>query len=121
MGLDRRTYEAIPYKEVGGTPRFVNGKHTGLAHVRSLLAERTKQLGFKADREIALRVVEAIKRIRERRAEAADFARWIRQYYSELGRLGISDDEVIEVAMELTQQETMVAADDSKRAASEGL
>jgi hypothetical protein len=43
-------------------------------------------------------VLEEVKRIREERAEQTDFSDFHRQYYDHLNRLGLTADEVVEIA-----------------------
>jgi NTP pyrophosphatase (non-canonical NTP hydrolase) len=42
-----------------------------------------------------------VKRIREERAERADFSEFHRRYYEHLNRLGLTAEEVVEIARAL--------------------
>jgi isopropylmalate/homocitrate/citramalate synthase len=101
VGIDRRMYEPIPYDEVGGTARYVYGKHSGLTRVCDLLAEHAGELGVAPDREFAARVLDEIKSVRERQADAGDCSFAIRDYYAKLARLGLSEDDVLHIAQEM--------------------
>jgi isopropylmalate/homocitrate/citramalate synthase len=98
ISIARQLYEPIPYGDVGGIPRFIYGKHSGLNSVFNLLLLRADEVGGEVSRELALEVLHQIKATRERTAEWSDPAIAIQNFYDNLGRLGLSDDDVIDLA-----------------------
>lgn len=98
VSISRRMYEPIPYEEVGGTPRFIYGKHSGLNSVFNLLISRSDDIGVEISRDLALAVLNEVKDIRERGATRLRTADVIRDYYDNLGRLGLSEDDVVDLA-----------------------
>jgi hypothetical protein len=46
-------------------------------------------------------VLTEVKRIREERAERSDFSEFHRRYYEHLNRLGLTADEVVDIARAL--------------------
>jgi hypothetical protein len=46
-------------------------------------------------------VLSEVKRIREERAERSDFSEFHRQYYEHLNTMGLTADEVVEIATAL--------------------
>jgi hypothetical protein len=51
-------------------------------------------------------VLAEVKRIREERAELADFSDFHRQYYAHLNQMGLTADDVVDIAKALTRQRT---------------
>lgn len=101
MLIDRRMYEAVPADLVGGTMRFIFGKHSGLAVVDATLRKHAKRLaasGVTVDDELSKRVLREVKRVREERAEAGHTAAIIDAYYENMNRLGLTEDDVLRIA-----------------------
>jgi len=99
VGIFRCMYEPIPYEEVGGQARFVYGKHSGSASLLALLRERESEIGCPVDADFAVEVLEEVKELRNAMASSqSDFSAFIRQYYKNLDRLGLSEDEVVSLA-----------------------
>lgn len=98
VGISRRTYEAIPYEEVGGLSRYVYGKHSGTANLTLLLRDHEAEIGRPADRAFVLEVLEEVKEIRRARARNGDLSGSIGQYYGNLDQLGLGEREVVEIA-----------------------
>lgn len=104
MLVDRRMYEAVPASLVGGEMSFVYGKHTGVAIVEEALRNHAKvlsQRGVVVDANLAQRVTEEIKRLREERAEGARSEEAIDSYDSAMSRLTITESEVLDIAAAL--------------------
>jgi hypothetical protein len=51
-----------------------------------------------------VKVLAEVKRIREERAERSDFSEFHRQYYDHLNRMGLTADEVVDIARALTTE-----------------
>ena len=74
MLIDRRMYEAVPADLVGGATSWVFGKHTGTALVEDTLRrqrDRLTRAGVEPTPELAHRVTDEIKRLREERAASS--------------------------------------------------
>lgn len=110
VSIDRRMYEPIPYEEVGGTPRFVYGKHSGLHCVSKLLAERAREIDLEPCSKLSARVLEEIKATREKMAADGDCAFAVRKHYGSLERLGISEEQVLEIAKSLSEVKAVAAS-----------
>jgi 2-isopropylmalate synthase len=95
VGISRRMYEPIPYEEVGGTPRFIYGKHSGFNTVFQLLVTHEKEIGTAVTRDFAAGVLEKIKEARESRAEQFTHKTAIDEYYSNLAGLGLAEEDII--------------------------
>jgi 2-isopropylmalate synthase len=91
-------YQFIPPRDVGGEVRYVYGKHSGAMVVEHALREA----GVRAEPELVARVMEEVKRLREERAQHSDFSDFQRAYYDHLEGMGISADEVVEIAVALS-------------------
>jgi isopropylmalate/homocitrate/citramalate synthase len=101
MLIDPRMYEAVPAALVGGTMRFVFGKHSGLSVIDSTLRKHEDRLhaaGVTVDSALAKRVLEEVKRVREERARTGHVADLVTQYYDNMARLGLTEDDVIRIA-----------------------
>jgi isopropylmalate/homocitrate/citramalate synthase len=101
MLIDRRMYEAVPAELVGGEMRFVFGKHSGLNVIDATLrkgADRLAKAGVTVDPVLSKRVLEEVKRVREERARTSHVADMVLQYYENLNRLGLTEDDVLGIA-----------------------
>jgi 2-isopropylmalate synthase len=117
VNICRRMYEPIPFEEVGGTARFVYGKHSGSNAVAKLLAEHSSSMDFEVSRELVLSVVAEIKRVREARTHDGHTHEFIRSYYRKLNALGIAEADVVAIAKTLARQQEVQQVPDSELAA----
>ena len=104
MLLDHRMYEAVPAGLVGAETSFVYGKHTGVALVEDTLRRRSGNLtesGIEVTNELAHRVTDEIKRLREERAASSRSEETIEQYELAMRRLSLNEDDVVELALAL--------------------
>ncbi len=104
MLVDRRMYEAVPAELVGGGTTWVFGKHTGASLVEDTLrrqSERLARVGVEATPQLAHRVTDEVKRLREERAASSTSEETIEQYESAMRRLSLSEDDVVEIAIAL--------------------
>ncbi len=104
MLIDRRMYEAVPAELVGGGTSWVFGKHTGAALVEDTLRrahDRLKRAGVEPTSQLAHRVTDEVKRLREERAASSKSEETIEAYESAMRRLSLSEDDVIEIAIAL--------------------
>jgi isopropylmalate/homocitrate/citramalate synthase len=104
MLIDRRMYEAVPGELVGGATSWVFGKHTGAALVEDTLRRqhrRLAQAGVEPSSELAHRVTEEVKRLREERAASSKSVETIELYEAAMRSLSLNEDDVIEIALAL--------------------
>jgi len=113
VSIARKMYEPIPYEEVGGTPRFIYGKHSGLNSIFNLLLLHSDDLGIEVSRDLALMVLQEVKEMRERAAEWSHAENAIRNFYDNLSQLGLSDTDVLELAKRCigTKEKALAKAD----------
>lgn len=102
VNIFRRMYEPIPYEEVGGSARFVYGKHSGGNSLSELLAAHEADIGCVVDRDFVSTVLVEIKRLSETVIRGDDTFRYIQSYYDNLNKLGMSEEDVLALAKELS-------------------
>jgi isopropylmalate/homocitrate/citramalate synthase len=95
-------YQFIPPADFGEEVRYVYGKHSGAVVVEHAL--RANHVRF--DPDLVARVMNEVKRVREDRAERADFYAWSQSYYDHLEGMGVSEEEVVEIATALSEKPT---------------
>jgi 2-isopropylmalate synthase len=113
MLVDRRMYEAVPAELVGGATSWVFGKHTGASLVEDTLRRRREHLanaGVEPTPELAHRVTDEVKRLREERAASSKSEETIELYETAMRQLSLSEDDVIEIAMALGSPHPAVAS-----------
>jgi isopropylmalate/homocitrate/citramalate synthase len=104
MLVDHRMYEAVPGELVGATTSWVFGKHTGTALVEDTLRRRRERLaraGVEPSSELARRVTDEVKRLREERAASSKSEETIELYEAAMRRLSLTEDDVVEIAIAL--------------------
>lgn len=104
MLIDRRMYEAVPAELVGGRTSWVFGKHTGAALVEDTLRRRRDRLvrsGVEPTSQLAHRVTDEVKRLREERAASSRSEETMELYETAMRRLSLNEDDVIEIAIAL--------------------
>ncbi len=109
MLIDRRMYEAVPADLVGGQMEWVFGKHSGVSLVEDTLRKQQAKLhaaGVELTPELAQRVTEEIKRLREERAASSKSEETIDLYESAMRELSIDANEVADIAIALGQAVT---------------
>lgn len=102
--IDRRMYEAVPTELVGAETSFVYGKHSGVALVEGTLRRREAWLGeagVDVTTELAQRVTEEIKRLREERAASNANEEAIEVHRAAMEQLALSEDDVMTIAIAL--------------------
>ena len=87
-------YQFIPPDDLGAKVEYVYGKHSGAVVIEHAL----RDAGITPEPKLVGRVLEEVKRLREERAEQADFSEFHRRYYDHLNRLGLTADEVVDIA-----------------------
>jgi isopropylmalate/homocitrate/citramalate synthase len=113
MLIDHRMYEAVPGELVGGRTSWVFGKHTGASLVEDTLRRQRDRLiraGVEPTTELAHRVTDEIKRLREERAASSKSEETIELYETAMRRLSISESDVIEIAIALDSPQPAAAS-----------
>jgi isopropylmalate/homocitrate/citramalate synthase len=95
-------YQFIPPEDLGAEITYVYGKHSGTLVIEHAL----RGAGITPEPKLVGRVLEEVKRVREERAEQADFSEFHRRYYDHLNRLGLTADEVVDIARALTAEKS---------------
>ena len=90
-------YQFIPPRDMGTEINYVYGKHSGALSIENALREG----GIHPEPELIGKVLHEVKRIREERAERSDFSEFHQRYYDHLNRLGVTAEEVVEIAKAL--------------------
>ena len=96
-------YQFIREETVGGTHRFVFGKHSGASAVESVLGRHADVLaahGVTVDEALVARVLERVKELRERKIASNHAARAVGDFYRHYGELGIGEAALLEIALE---------------------
>lgn len=96
-------YQFIREEEVGGTHRFVFGKHSGAAAVESVLRKYDHVLrphGIEISEELVKLLLGMVKEIREERIESNSPGKAVDEYYRNYHSLGISETELVSLAVE---------------------
>jgi isopropylmalate/homocitrate/citramalate synthase len=90
-------YQFMPPADMGAEVEYVYGKHSGAVVIENAL----RQAGIPPEPDLVSSVMNEVKRIREERAERADFSEFHRRYYEHLNRLGLTAEEVVDIARAL--------------------
>jgi isopropylmalate/homocitrate/citramalate synthase len=102
--IDHRMYEAVPSDLVGGETSFIFGKHSGVNLVEQTMRkwqDKLDRAGVETSPELAHRVTEEIKRLREERAASSRSEEAIEAYEIAMRRLSLNEDDVIDLAVSL--------------------
>jgi len=110
VNIARCMYEPIPIEEVGGLSKIVYGKHSGTHGIMHYLEKHADELNCPLDHEFAATLLEEIKTLREDRAKNVNVADNISSYYRNLDSLGISEDELAQLAKALAIKRMAQAA-----------
>ena len=97
MLIHPEIYQFIPPADLGAEIRYVYGKHSGAMVIEKAL----RQAGIRPGPVLVGRVMEEVKRLREERAERSDFSDFQRDYYDHLEGMGVTAEEVAEIARAL--------------------
>jgi isopropylmalate/homocitrate/citramalate synthase len=91
-------YQFISPEDMGDQVRYVYGKHSGALVIEHALRDG----GVRPEPELVGRVIEEVKRLREERAQREDFSEFQHLYYDHLEGMGVSAEEVVEIAVALS-------------------
>jgi isopropylmalate/homocitrate/citramalate synthase len=95
-------YQFIREGDVGGTHRFVFGKHSGAGAVEQALSKHEARLtaqGMTVDDELVASVLEKVKELRAAMIADGHATRAVRQHYDNLAHLGIGEEGLIELVL----------------------
>lgn len=95
-------YQFIREQEVGGTHRFVFGKHSGRAAVDDVLARHASLLAehhVSLTDDLVAEVLDRVKALREEHIGSQQSA--VDSYYANYHRLGVSEAALVELALEV--------------------
>lgn len=109
VGIARAMYEPMPFHEVGGTARFLYGKHSGAASLATLLETRQDEIGCEIDGAFILEVLAEVKVRRESMISETETRRSIAEYYKNLDSLGFTADRVVAMARQLALRKEATA------------
>src|SRR4029077_5408788 len=90
-------YQFIPPEDLGAEISYVYGKHSGTVVIEHAL----RGAGISPEPELVAAVLAEVKRVREERAERSDFSDFQRRYYDHLNHMGLSAEEVVDIARAL--------------------
>ena len=90
-------YQFIPPSDLGADITYVYGKHSGALVIEHAL----RGAGITPEPELVARVLTEVKRVREERAERGGDS-FFREYYDHLNRMGLTAEEVVDIARALT-------------------
>jgi isopropylmalate/homocitrate/citramalate synthase len=105
-------YQFIREDTVGGTTRFVFGKHSGTAAVQACLEQHAATLaehGVTVDDDLVAAVLERVKALREAKISTRHHARAIDDFYRNYSDLGVGETALIELALEARPSSTPTA------------
>jgi isopropylmalate/homocitrate/citramalate synthase len=96
-------YQVVREQDVGGTQRFVFGKHSGAAAVEAVLTQHASLLaahGVVLDAALVARVLDRVKELREARTLDGRGARAVRDAYENYAKLGLTETALVELAFQ---------------------
>src|SRR5581483_8699898 len=102
--IDHRMYEAVPADVVGGETSFVFGKHSGVSLVERTLRDHAGELraaGVEPTQELAHRVTDEVKRLREERAASSKSEAAIAMHETAMRSLSLDERDVVDIARAL--------------------
>lgn len=96
-------YQFIREDTVGGTQRFVFGKHSGTAAVEHVLRKYGHVLrahAIEPTEDLVRNLVGAVKELREAKLRTGSSGKFVEEYYRNYHALGISEEELVQLAIE---------------------
>src|SRR5687767_1313214 len=102
-------YQVVEPESVGGQLRFLFGKHSGAMAIEAVLSRHREELaagGVTVTPQLVQLLLRLVKEVREKKAGASQHLDGVRNYYSPLERLGLSEDDLVAYALVLGRTET---------------
>jgi isopropylmalate/homocitrate/citramalate synthase len=97
-------YQVIEPNSVGGSLRFLFGKHSGAVAIEAVLKRHEGELGQKGVKvtpRLVQLLVRLVKEIREQQSTSSPPGEGVRDYYARLDRLGLTERDLLTYALVL--------------------
>ncbi len=97
-------YQVIEPEAVGGSLRFLFGKHSGAMAIEAVLGQHESELraeGVTITPKLVHLLLNLVKEVREKKALVSQHLDGIRNYYSHLDRLGLNEEDLLAYAVVL--------------------
>jgi hypothetical protein len=104
MMIHPAIYQVIEPDAVGGKLRFLFGKHSGAMAIEAVLAKHAEELragGVEVGPALVQTLLRLVKEIREKKALVSQHMDGVRNYYSHLERLGLTEEDLVAYALVL--------------------
>jgi isopropylmalate/homocitrate/citramalate synthase len=97
-------YQVIEPESVGGHLRFLFGKHSGAMAIEAVLNRHKDELtaaGVEVSPRLVQTLLRLVKEVREKKALVSQHLDGVRNYYSHLDRLGLTEEDLLAYALVL--------------------
>jgi isopropylmalate/homocitrate/citramalate synthase len=97
-------YQVIEPESVGGRLRFLFGKHSGAMAIEAVLGHHREELaaeGVEVTPQLVQLLLRLVKEVREKKAMVSQHLDGVRNYYSHLERLGLTEEDLVAYALVL--------------------
>ena len=97
-------YQVIEPEAVGGRLRFLFGKHSGAMAIEAVLGRHREELaaeGVEVTPQLVQLLLRLVKEVREKKAMVSQHLDGVRNYYSHLERLGLTEEDLVAYALVL--------------------
>jgi isopropylmalate/homocitrate/citramalate synthase len=97
-------YQVIRESDVGGRHCFVFGKHSGAGAVEDVLEknrDRLESQGVRLNDDLVKATLEAVKQLREHMINEGSQTKAVEDHYEHYRRLGIQQDALVELALDI--------------------
>ena len=104
MTIHPAIYQVIEPESVGGHLRFLFGKHSGAMAIEAVLQRHREELsseGVEVTPALVKLLLDLVKGIREKKALVSQHLDGVRNYYSHLERLGLTEEDLVAYALVL--------------------
>jgi 2-isopropylmalate synthase len=104
MTIHPAIYQVIEPESVGGHLRFLFGKHSGAMAIEAVLQRHREELsseGVEVTPALVKLLLDLVKGIREKKALVSRHVDGVRNYYSHLERLGLTEEDLVAYALVL--------------------
>jgi len=97
-------YQVVEPESVGGHLRFLFGKHSGALAIEAVLNRHKEELaagGVEISPQLVQLLLRLVKEVREKKAMVSQHLDGVRNYYSHLERLGLTEEDLLAYALVL--------------------
>jgi 2-isopropylmalate synthase len=104
MTIHPAIYQVIEPESVGGHLRFLFGKHSGAMAIEAVLQRHREELsaeGVEVTPALVKVLLDLVKGVREKKALVSQHLDGVRNYYSHLERLGLTEEDLVAYALVL--------------------